>query len=108
MMWSDHEEDLFQQKRRRSRVLGALFLIFVALAIVAMVLPGGSSYVALAASLAALAATALLGARWHLNGNAADAVGSVARERRAERRHRLARRQEAIREGTWRPPSPPR
>ena len=104
MSWSDHEEKLFQQDRRRRRALGALFAAFLVLGSVALAIPGAGSGVAFAAALAALGGTAALGARWHLNGNVANAFGQVARERRADRKHRLDRRQQAIVRGTWRPP----
>lgn len=104
MIWSDHEEELFQQDRRRRRVLGVLFMAFLVLGGVALVIHGAGFDVAFAAALAALGATALLGARWHLNGNAADAFGQAARERRTDRKHQLYRRRQAIAQGTWRPP----
>ncbi|HEY2549472.1 MAG TPA: hypothetical protein VGI64_02725 [Streptosporangiaceae bacterium] len=103
MTWSDQEEVLLQQHRKRGWVMRATFAAFVALAVAAYLLPGAASYVALAAALAALAGTILLGAVWRMNGSIADSYGQAARDARAERRHRLARRERAIRTGTWRP-----
>jgi hypothetical protein len=104
LSWSDHEEELFQQDRRRRHTLGALFAAFLILAAVALTIHGAGSGVAFAAALAALGGAALLGARWRLNGSVADAFGQVARERRAERKHRLYRRRQAIVRGAWQPP----
>lgn len=104
MSWSDHEEELWQQDHRRGRLLQALFGAFVALLVVAMTVHHAAGEAALVLSLAALAGAALLGGRWHMNGNTADAFGRAARQRKADRRHKRARREQAIREGTWSPP----
>ncbi|HEY7143233.1 MAG TPA: hypothetical protein VH637_03230 [Streptosporangiaceae bacterium] len=102
--WSDNEERLYQQRRRRILVLRVLFLAFAGLVAAAVIVGGGASYALIAAAIAALAATALTGARWQLNGNVADSFGPAARGRRADRKHQRARREQAIRNGTWRPP----
>jgi uncharacterized membrane protein len=105
-MWSDHEEERFQLRNRRVRILRALFCGFVLLAAGALILRDAASVALFIAALVALGATALLGARWQLNGNTA-ATRRQRLERRAERQDLGARRERAIREGTWAPPGRP-
>ncbi len=99
-MWSDHEEALLQQERKRGWVLLAGFAVFVALGVVAFV-TGNAAAIVLA--LVALAATALLDNRWNLDSNVTQAWGRERRERKAARRQRRQRREEAIRTGSWAP-----
>jgi hypothetical protein len=94
-MWSDHEEERFQLRNRRVRILRALFCGFVLLAAGALILRDAASAVLFIAALAALGTTALLGARWQLNGNTA-ATRRQRLERRAERQDLGARRKRAM------------
>jgi hypothetical protein len=60
-MWSDHEEERFQLRNRRVRILRALFCGFVLLAAGALILRDAASVALFIAALVALGATALLG-----------------------------------------------
>jgi hypothetical protein len=103
-IWSDREEEPFQQERGRVRIMLATFLAFPVLLVVGMVLGGTLSSVLVVCAFAALAATVVLGARWNLNGSAAENFGGAKRRARADRQHRLARREQAIHDGSWQPP----
>jgi hypothetical protein len=111
MIWSDHEEAIYQLRRRRHRVLQQLMLVTLAHATAAIVLDTYTRHhralhlltaVAFIASLAGLGSVAVLGARWGLNSNAAESW-SATRQRRSDRRAQWVRRQQAVRDGTWRP-----
>jgi len=111
MIWSDHEEAVYQLRRRRQRVLQRLMLVTFAHAVSAIVLETYTRHhralhlltsVAFIASLAGLGSVALLGARWGLHSNATE-TWSATRQRRGDRRSQRARRAQAVRDGTWRP-----
>jgi hypothetical protein len=111
MIWSDHEEAVYQLRRRRQRVLQRLMLVTLVHAAGAIVLETYTRHhralhlltaVAFIASLAGLGSVAVLGARWGLNSNATESW-SANRHRRTNRRAQRARRAQAVREGTWRP-----
>jgi hypothetical protein len=111
MIWSDHEEAVYQLRRRRLRVLQRLMLVTLAHAVSAIVLETYTRHhrdlhlltsVAFIASLAGLGSVAVLGARWGLNSNATESW-SATRQRRADRKTQRARRAQAVRDGTWRP-----
>jgi hypothetical protein len=111
MIWSDHEEELFQLRRHRTRVLNRLLLaalVFLAAA-VALDLTGRHhrglglvSGLVWAGFALAFGTTALLGTRWGMNSNTAERW-QVTRERRAARKAQAARREQAIKDGTWSP-----
>jgi hypothetical protein len=103
-LWSDREEERFQLERHRVRIMLATFWAFVVLLVVGLILGGALSTVLVICAFASLAATILLGARWNLNGSAGEAFGSSKRRARADREHRLARREQAIRDRSWQPP----
>lgn len=114
MIWSDHEEALYQLRRRRQRVLQRLMLVILAHVVGALELQTYTrhhrvlhilSISALVASVVGLASVAVLGARWGMSSNAAESW-SAARQAGSGRRAYRARREQAIREGTWRPQRP--
>jgi hypothetical protein len=108
MIWSDHEEALFQLRRRRRRVLRKLLLVTVSHGVGAILLEMYSRHhralhvvivMAFAASLAGLGSAAVLGARWGLSSNAAESWSANTRGmsgRKAQRAHREL----AVRDGT--------
>lgn len=105
MVWSDHEEALFQLRRRRERVLQRFTLVTLAHVVAAIMLETYNRHhralpvltiVAFVTSLAGFSSVAVLGARWGINSNAASSQDS------ADRKAQHARREQAIRDGTWR------
>ncbi len=114
MIWSDHEEALYQLRRRRQRVLQRLMLVILAHVVGVLELQTYTrhhrvlhvlSILALVASLAGLASVAVLGARWGMSSNAAESW-SATRQAGAGRKAYRVRREQAIRDGTWRPQGP--
>lgn len=116
MIWSDHEEALYQLRVRRRKILQRLTLVTLAHAIGAIVVEAYARHhralhvltiLVFAASLAGLASVAVLGARWGLNSNAVESWATTRQRRMSQRRMGLkaqrACRAQAIGEGTWRP-----
>jgi len=113
-MWSDQEEALYQLRRRRRRVFQRLLLVMLAHVVGALEVETYTKHhrvlhiltlSALIASFAGLASVAVLGARWGMSSNAAE-TWSSAQNRRAGRKDHRVRREQAIRDGTWRPQPP--
>ena len=111
MIWSDHEEALYQLRRRRKRALQQLMLVTLAHTVAAIVLDTYTRHhralyvltvLAFVASLAGVGSVAVLGARWGLNSNAAESW-SATRRRSSGQRAQRARREQALHDGTWRP-----
>ncbi|MGE5287208.1 MAG: hypothetical protein ACM3ML_08410 [Micromonosporaceae bacterium] len=118
MIWSDHEETLYQLRLRRRKILQRLTLVTLAHAVCVIVFEAYARHhrtlhaltvLVFAASLAGLASVAVLGARWGLNSNAAESWATAGQRRVSQRRMGLraqrARRERAIGESTWRPRS---
>lgn len=105
MIWSDHEEALYQLRRRRERVLQRFTLVTLAHVVAAIMLETYNRHhralhvltvLAFVTSLAGFGSVAVLGARWGMKSNAAS------RQSSADRKAQRARREQAIRDGTWR------
>lgn len=111
MTWSDHEEELYQLRHHRARLLNWLLLAAFVLFTAALVISrndrhqpglGLLSGLAFAGSGLAFAASFVLGWRWEMLSNTGESWSGT-RDRKAARREQAVRRAQAIADGTWRP-----
>jgi len=115
MTWPDHDEALYQLRRRRQRVLQRFTLVTFGHVAAAIGLEAYARHhralhvltvSAFVASLAGLVSVAVLGARWGMSSNAAENWSSAWQRRAGRKARRTAhrtRKEQAIRDGMWRP-----